>query len=85
MSPGESQTQTYNLILTSRAHTDGAAASFRDEFQLLVFTQQRWAWFGGASDFTMSAGAHTTWGGGPLCPVLGVWRKKKEKEKEGYS
>lgn len=53
----------------SRAHTDGAAASFRDEFQLLVATQQRWAWLGAASDFPMSAGAHTTRGGGPLCPM----------------
>ena len=66
------------LVLTPRAHTDGAAAAFRDEFQLLVSTQQRWAWLGGASDLPLSAGAHTTLGGGPLGPMLGV-REKKEK------
>lgn len=52
-----------------RAHTDGAAASFRDEFQLLESTQQRWAWLGTTSDFSVSAGAHTTHRGGPLCPM----------------
>lgn len=74
-----SRVSFYELILTPRAHTDGAAASFRDEFQLLVSTQQRWAWLGAASDFPISAGAHTTQGGGPLCPILGV-REKEKKE-----
>lgn len=53
----------------ARAHTDWAAASFRDEFQLLVSTQQWWAWLRGTLDFSMSARAHTTWRGGPLCPM----------------
>lgn len=52
-----------------RAHTDRAASSFRDEFQLLVSTQQWRAGLGAASDFPMHAGAHTTQGGGPLCPM----------------
>lgn len=52
-----------------RAHTDWAAASFGDDFQLLVSTRQPWAWLRGAPDFPMSARAHTTWGGGPLCAM----------------
>lgn len=71
----------YKPILTPRAHTDGAAASCRDELQLLVSTQQQWAWLRAASDFPMRAGAHTTRGGGPLRPMLGVkWGKGKKKK-----
>lgn len=52
-----------------RAHTDWAAAPFRDEFQLLVSTHQWWARSGGTSDFPVSARAHAARGGGPCCPM----------------
>ena len=70
----------HKLILTPRAHTDWAAASFRDEFQLLVSTQEWWAWSGGALDLPVSTRAHTTWRGGPLCPMLCVRKRKKKKK-----
>lgn len=86
MSLGESQRQRgyfYKLILTPTAHTDGAAASFRDELQLLVSTQQRRAWLGATPDFSVSASAHTTHRGGPLCPMLSIggWNRGGEKKK----
>lgn len=69
----------YKFILTPRAHTHWAAGAFRDEFQLMLSTQQRWARLGAASDFPTGTRAHTAQGGGPLCPMLGV-RGKTEKE-----
>jgi len=59
----------YKFILTPRAHTHWAAGAFRDEFQLMLSTQQRWARLGAASDFPTGTRAHTAQGGGPLCPM----------------